>query len=214
MRTVTHLIAVTFLLTLVGVDVQPVRAGTKLYEETSPYDTSNTKTDPRYDVQYVSVAEWDDAPNAYYFYLNFAQPIFQSQFSDGRGSWAGVLIDTNFDGTDDVSFETDGYMLPTSNTTVPGSGPNGCSVRVFSNISQGAKWLGFRVDKSCVGFRTTFGVQGYADYNENDETGFDYAPSNFWRFTKPGSVTQTTTTLFLGWCHRPRWQLCTCELVG
>jgi len=142
-------------------------------------------------VQYVAVAEFDTSPTFYYFYLYFAEPVFQSQFSDERGSWAGVFLDTNLDGAADVELRTGGQPLPVSNTLVPGNGPSGCPVRVFSNIGEGVKYLGFQVEKACVGLGTTFGVQGYADYVANDDAGYDYAPAKFWRFSKPGGPPTT-----------------------
>jgi len=164
----------------------------RTYKAYSPYDSSNARTDPRYDVQYVNVDEWDNQPDHYYFYLNFAQPVFPSQFGDAQGSWAGVMLDTDLDGEEDVRLATTGKTLPTTSAYVAGAGPAGCSVLVFSDIGQGAKWLGFRVEKTCIGPDESFGVRGYADHIANDDSGFDYAPEKFWRFTKPGGAAQTT----------------------
>jgi hypothetical protein len=161
------------------------------YWEYSPYDATNERTDARYDVQYVYVGEFDTSPTSYYIYLHFAEPVSQSQFSDGRGSWAGVLLDTDLDGITDIKLGTAGQPLPTSTASVAGSGPAGCAVRVFSNIGEGAKYLGFKVEKTCLGLGATFGVQGYADYGADDDAGYDYAPEKFWRFTKPGGPVTT-----------------------
>lgn len=164
------------------------QAAAESYHEYSLYDSNNARTDPRYDVQFVSVAEFGTDPGGYYFYLYFAQPVFQSQFGDGQGSWAGVFLDVDLDGSVDVRLETSGKMLPTSNVSVAGIGPGDCPVRVFSDIGAGAKYLGFRADRACLGLGATFGVQGYADYGVNDDAGFDYAPDKPWRFAKPGTA--------------------------
>jgi hypothetical protein len=48
----------------------------------------------------------DLKPDEYWFFLNFAQAVTPNQFNDGRGSWAAIFLDTNNDGNDDFSLET------------------------------------------------------------------------------------------------------------
>lgn len=174
-------------------------SASKTYEVFSVYDSSDAKTASQYNLTYISVAEWSEHPGDIVFYLFFATQISQYMFNDNGGSWAGAFIDTNSDGNDDISVVTNNQTYPLDNTLVPAyaakDGRNsGCTAVTWSNINEGAKWIGFKVSKSCLGLPTAFAVQGYADYIENDDLGFDYAPESRMAFRIPTSATTTTTT--------------------
>jgi len=176
-------------------------ASSKIYDECSEYDVYNGTTNVQYDVEYMCVTEWTEDADDITFYLIFATPVFRTMFSDGRGSVAKILIDNNGDGVTDIRVSTNGFTYPTDNGTVGAKvylGANQttskCAASTWTDVSSSAKWIGFAVSKGCLGLPNTFWVRGYADYNTSDNTGFDYAPDDFYSFTIPTSISATTTT--------------------
>ncbi len=195
-------VALSVLLALVPiVSLIPVNSASasKTYEIFSAYDSSDSRTDPEYDLSYISVAEWTEFPGDIYFYLFFETRTTRFMFNDGRGSWGGIFIDTNFDGKNDISIETNNRTYPLDNTVVPVNAyVNGrrsdCVADTFTNINESVQWIGFTVSKSCLGLPSSFNVQGYADYIASDNLGFDYAPETPMRFNFSSGTTTTSTT--------------------
>ncbi len=175
-------------------------SASKTYEIFSVYDSSDGRTDPNYDLSYISVAEWSEYPGDIFFYLFFETQITRFMFNDGRGSWGGIFLDTNFDGNDDISIVTNDQTYPLNNTLVSAYAEingrsSGCTAKTFSNINESAYWIGFKVSKSCLGLPSSFNVQGYADYTADDNLGFDYAPETPMKFNFSSGTTTTTTTV-------------------
>lgn len=175
-------------------------SASKTYEIFSVYDSSDPRTDPQYDLSYIEVAEWSQDPGDIFFYLHFETPITRFMFNDGRGSWGGIFIDTNFDGKEDISIVTSDKTYPFGNTVIAAYAEingrsSGCTAETFSNINESVYWIGFVVSKSCLGLPSSFDVYGYADYIAGDNSGFDYAPSTPMRFNFSSSTTTTTTTV-------------------
>lgn len=174
-------------------------SASKTYEIFSARDSSDGRTHPAYDLSYISVVEWSEFSGDIFFYLIFETQTSQYMFNDGRGSWGGIFIDTNFDGNNDIRIDTSDRTYPLDNTFVPAYASvngrsSGCTAKTFTNINESAQWIGFKVSKSCLGLPSSFNVQGYADYIENDNLGFDYAPETPMRFDFPSGSTTTTTT--------------------
>lgn len=171
--------------------------------QSSPNDGFNAvDVKPDYDVVSIDIGISDSSPNEIYFFLEFAKPIFNTQFADGKGSWAAVMLDMNGDGEADYSMETSSqsYVNNFYHTgkfinrqgVVPMSDSR-CMVITWSDLVNDAKWIGFRVQKTCLNFDVTFGVRGYADFNSSDDGTSDWAPDEFWRVNLAGGVIPTPT---------------------
>jgi hypothetical protein len=191
-------IALAVLLALLPLIPASSAGASKTYEVFSDYDSSDARTDPNYDLSYISVAEWSEYPGDIFFYLFFETQISRFMFNDGRRSWGGIFIDTNFDGTDDISIVTNDQTYPLNNTLISAYSAvhgrsSGCATKTFSNINESARWIGFKVSKSCLGLPSSFNVQGYADYIADDNSGFDYAPETSMTFNFSSGTTTTTT---------------------
>jgi hypothetical protein len=84
----------------------PASAAIQNYQE-SPADVfTRAGTPANFNALDVSYAEFSEAPDFHYFYIDFAVPVQATQFDDGLGSWAMVMIDTNNDGVEDYRVET------------------------------------------------------------------------------------------------------------
>lgn len=184
------------LLVLTG--VTPVFAGIGNYQE-SPRDSyTRPGTPSNFDVTAVSYGEFSDAPDFHYFFIDFASAVKGGQFNDGLGSWAMIMIDVNGD-------EVDDYQIATLNETlVSGYGSpaavwdvrldrevTGCSPQFYGNLDEAAQWVGFKVPYNCLKLPRTFGIRAYADYIEDDDAAFDYAPDTTY-FKVSHKLTPTT----------------------
>ena len=86
--------------------VTPAAAAIQNYQE-SPADTfTRSGTPANFNAVSVSYAEFSEAPEFHYFYIDFAGPVQAAQFNDGLGSWAMVMIDINNDDNEDFRIET------------------------------------------------------------------------------------------------------------
>ena len=172
--------------------------------QSSPNDTYNASdVKPDYDVVSIDIGITDSSPNEIYFFLEFAKPIFNNQFADGKGSWAAVMLDMNNDGKVDFSMETSGqsysnnYYHTGKFINRQGAVPmadSRCMAITWSNLVDDAKWIGFRVQKTCLNFESNFSVRGYADFNSSDNATSDWAPEEFWQVSLSGGVIPTPTS--------------------
>ncbi len=180
----------------------PLNAAWVKYQS-SPNDRFNAAdVKPEYDVVSIDIGISDSSPNEIYFFLEFAKPVFNTQFADGKGSWAAIMLDMNGDGKADYSMETSSqsYVNNFYHTgkfinrqgVVPMSDSR-CMVITWSDLVNDAKWIGFRVQKTCLNFEGTFGVRGYADFNSSDEGTNDWAPDEFWQVNLAEGVIPTPT---------------------
>ncbi len=192
------------LLTVVTL-VTPAAAAIQNYQE-SPADTfTKPGTTANFNALNVSYAEFSEAPEFHYFYIDFAGAIVANQFDDGRGSWAMVMLDVNNDGSED-------YRIETGIETLEGSygSPayihdvnrdkevSGCSAVFFSNLVEKVEWVGFKLPYNCLKLPKTFGIQGYADYIEDDNLAFDFVPEDgFFKVTHKLAATSTISGLQL-----------------
>jgi len=183
----------------------PAAAAIQNYQE-SPADTfTKAGTPANFDAINVSYAEFSEAPDFHYFYIDFAGPIQAAQFDDGKGSWAMVMIDTNNDGVED-------YRVETGVETLDGSfgSPayvhdekrdrevSGCSAVFFGNLKEKVSWVGFKLPYNCLKLPKTFGIQAYSDYNEDDNAAFDYVPEDsFFKVTHKLNSSAAVTGLEL-----------------
>lgn len=183
----------------------PASAAIQNYQE-SPADTyTQAGTPANFNVLNVSYAEFSEAPDFHYFYIDFAAPLQAAQFNDRLGSWAMVMIDSNNDGAEDFRVETGLETLDGSfgspayvHDEKRDREVSGCSAVFFSNLKEKVSWVGFKLPYNCLKLPKTFGIQAYADYNENDNSGFDYVPEDsFFKVTHKLNSAATVTGLAL-----------------
>ena len=163
----------------------PASAASKVYSKQTKLDTYNRPdVNGKYDIQQVEVGLYDDDLDMLHFWILFAQPLTANMFNDNQGSWAGILIDTNNDGTDDIVLNTlaksyvGNYYQTASGVYRVGS--KSCPTQSWMDLnSTSNRWLGFKVSQKCLGLSNKFHVQGFADYMTGDETSFDYAPDSY-----------------------------------
>jgi hypothetical protein len=158
--------------------------------QSSEADTYNRpELSAAFDITRVDFAISDTDPDEYWFFLNFAQAVTANQFNDGRSSWAGIFLDTNNDGKDDYSLETNfepyvGNYYKSGNFVDRTSGSpvtkSDCAVRTWTNLASSASWIGFSIKKACKTFGSVIGIQGYSDRISNDSSDFDFAPTGYW----------------------------------
>jgi len=185
--------------------VTPAAAAIQNYQE-SPADTfTKAGTPANFNALSVAYAEFSEAPEFHYFYIDFAGPIQAAQFDDGLGSWAMVMIDINNDNEEDFRIET-GIETLEGNYGSPAyihdvnrdREVSGCSGVFFSNLKEKVDWVGFKLPYNCLKLPRTFGIQGYADYNESDNLAFDFVPENdFFKVTHKLAASSTIKGLEL-----------------
>lgn len=185
--------------------VTPAAAAIQNYQE-SPADTfTRAGTPSNFNALNVSYAEFSEAPDFHYFYIDFAAPVQAGQFDDGLGSWAMVMIDINNDGNEDYRIET-GLETLEGNYGSPAyihdvnrdREVSGCSAVFFTNLTDRAEWVGFKLPYNCLKLPKTFGIQGYSDYIEDDNQAFDFVPENsFFRVTHKLAPSSSVTGLEL-----------------
>jgi hypothetical protein len=195
------ILSVAFTINPVG--MLPASAAWTQYQ-TSPPDTYNRPdlTAP-YDITAVSFAVSDQNPDLYYFFLTFLKPITAGMFADGQGSWAGILLDIDNNGTLDYSLQTSktanykgnyyhegDFVDRTSGSPLNSSK---CAVQTWADLDSTANWIGFRIPKNCLAFRSTLSIRGFADYISSDQINYDYAPEEYWNLSLSGGVISKST---------------------
>jgi hypothetical protein len=189
---------------LAFISPQAAQAGIT-WREASGRDFYNMpRLDPRFDLDTVSAAIFDNHPDDITFFLDFQSVPSATMFDDGKNSWAAVFIDTNNDGNSDLRISIEDRMN-TDLTGVDGSAFNlttnsrvNCDVLVYNNIDAQKTWIGFKVSRSCLKLPKLFAIQGYADYISNDNTSYDYVPDSKHlpltpTFNQTASTTPSTT---------------------
>jgi hypothetical protein len=191
------------LVLLLGIPLPVASAAVWTQYQSSPVDTYNRPDLPvAYDITSVDFAVSDSDPTRYDFFLIFAKPVSANLFSDGLTSWAGILIDTNGDGKDDYSLETDTRTPYSGNYShagtfsdrTSGSPVNSslCDVKTWSDLDHQVAWIGFSIPKTCLPFGTNISVQGYSDHNSSDNAEFDNAPDSPWTLSLSGGTVSPT----------------------
>jgi hypothetical protein len=166
-------------------DLPAANAETKVYSKQTNIDTFNrSDINFKYDIQRVEVGMYDTDLDMLHFWILFAQPLTSNMFNDNQGSWAGILIDTNNDGVDDIVMNTlartySGRIGQTASASYR-NGSKSCPTTSWMDLGgTGNKWLGFKVSQKCLGLSNKFHVQAYADYISTDNSSFDYAPDSY-----------------------------------
>jgi len=180
--------------------ISPANASWVKYQS-SPNDGFNAAdVKPEYDLVSIDIGIQDTSPNEVFFYLEFAKPVFNSQFADGKGSWAAIMLDMNNDGKVDYSMETSNksYVSNYYHNAIfsdrSGFAPvpsTRCAPITWSDLGNNVKWIGFRIQKACLNFDVTFGVRGHADFNSSDQGTNDWAPDDYWQVNLSGGVIPT-----------------------
>ena len=190
------------------IPISPARAAWIQYQSSEADTYNRPELSAAFNITQVDFAVNDLKPDEYWFFLNFAQAVTPNQFNDGQESWAAIFLDTNNDGKDDYSLETNTdtyenniyhpgkFVDRTSGSPVTKSD---CAVRTWTNLESKASWIGFTLSKSCKVFNSIIGIQGYADRISNDAKDFDFAPDKYWTVninggavTPSGNSTSTT----------------------
>lgn len=161
-----------------------------------------TRYNAQYDLQHVSAYLFDDEVDSIYFYLDLLQVPRITMFNDGLDSFAYVGLDYDKDDQDEYRLYTPDVNLRSDRKTVEEyayfySGgtfkASKCSVGVFTDIDGGAKWVGFKVSRSCIGLPKTFDLYGYAEYNDRGNVGsYDFAPYPSLAVTLPNSTSSSS----------------------
>jgi hypothetical protein len=152
----------------------------------------------QYDLEYVSSYIFDNEQDGIYFYFEFLQTPRVSMFNDGLDSFGFIGLDYDKDGENDFEIWTPrGVDLRSDRTYVNGRGYSvrdgssslsSCAVNAFTNIDEGARWVGFRISRLCIGLPNTFNMYGYVEYNDKANVGsWDYAPYPSFAVTLPNS---------------------------
>lgn len=190
-------------LMLAAIAVTPATAAIRNLQE-SPADQATMAGVPaNFDLLNVAYAEFSDNPDFHYFFLEFGGAVTANQFSDNRGSWAMVMIDTDGDNEEDYRIETSeeplsgGFSSPANvwdvarDQEVPG-----CSAGFYSNLDTAVSWIGFRISYNCLKLPKTFGIQGYSDFIGADDKSYDYVPdASFFSVTHRLAATTPITNL-------------------
>ena len=191
------------------IPISPARAAWIQYQSSEADTYNRPELSAAFNITQVDFAVSDLKPDEYWFFLNFAQAVTPNQFNDGQESWAAIFLDTNNDGKDDYSLETNTdtyenniyhpgkFVDRTSGSPVTKSD---CAVRTWTNLESKASWIGFTLNKSCKVFNSIIGIQGYADRISNDAKDFDFAPDKYWTVNINGGVVtpsgnSTSTTI-------------------
>ena len=159
-------------------------ADARVFSKMSNADTYNRPDlNPKYDIQRVDVGVYESDLDMLHFWILFAQPLTPNMFNDNQGSWAGVLIDTNNDGTDDIVINTlnstyDSNYGQDANASYR-NGSKSCTAESWMDLDNKTGWLGFKVSQKCLGLSNKFHIQGYSDYISTDSSSFDYAPDSY-----------------------------------
>ncbi len=145
-----------------------------------------------FDALQIEFGQDTEDPGVYLFWIHTNGVIKSKTFNDGKGTWAGVLIDVDGDGEKD-------YQLETSNTNLVGNDGveidlydvnldeniSTCNAMYWSDLAKSVKWIGFKVDANCLDTYGSFSIQGFVDYVADDGKNYDYAPLDFFE-VEPG----------------------------
>ena len=181
----------------------PAFSDTKILDLFSDYDSYNpTGIDYNYDLQRVEVGLYASDPDRLVVWLHFRNPITRSMFTNsanGGGSpWALVSMWRNKPSSmggnlQDFRLSTNGNQsYPSDNTSITATASgntisggsrsdlSSCKPTTWSNIVEGAKWIGFGISRSCAKIPDSFYIAGYVDPNTNngDYSDYDYAPDS------------------------------------
>ena len=190
------------ILALVVFEISPAKADWVEFQS-SPVDTSNSKLVTKaYDIERVSFSISNTESDYYNFFLHFVNPVSNALFAD-RSSFAAILIDTNNDGTEDYSIDTNydqvyrGTQFHAARMVDRRSSEllllENCGAQTWTNMDRKVTWIGFRAKKSCIPFGNDFSIIGYSDFKSGDEADYDFAPNEWWR-VNPGQTSKRIST--------------------
>lgn len=182
------------------------QAETKVFQQRSIFDDANpSNVDPLYDLQEVEIGIFDTDLDTVNFWLHFKSPITQRMFVEStlKTPWALLTMwrskPTSVGGdSGDFRISTNSStQYPFDNTSISanafGNTISGqtrtslasCNSRTWSNISSGAKWIGFSISRKCSKLPDQFWINGYVDPNSSNVGSgasgtvfdWDYVPS-------------------------------------
>jgi hypothetical protein len=178
-------------------------ADTQIFRAISEVDVNNPSSlDWNYDLQRVEVGLYSSNTDRLNIWLYFRNPITNSMFlssaNGGKKPWALVSIwrqnpsTLGGNGQDYRIYTNSSTSYPNNNNTITagaeGNTSSGgtrtnlsnCSPYTWSNIAEGAKWIGFSIPLSCSGIPRKFYVAGYVDPDSTNGSAFDfdYAPES------------------------------------
>ena len=194
MRRISTVILVV--ITLVFNSISPANAA-MTWSQSSTFDSNfdGSLYNPQYDLEYTTVAIFDNSSDEIYFYLEFANVPTVNMFNTGNNSYGTIYLDYDLNDKVDAYLFTNNTNLKTDSTAIEGIATtatggvatfSNCKVSVFGNIAESKKWIGFRTSRTCIGLPKSFGLKGAATYNsDNSLNSFDYAPLNYFRVNLP-----------------------------
>lgn len=186
--------------------VQHAQAETKVFQQRSIFDDANpSNIDPLYDLQEVEIGIFDTDLDTVNFWLHFKSPITQRMFVEStfKTPWALITMwrskpaavggdsgDFRISTNSSIQFPLDNTSISANafGNTMSGQSRTSlasCNSRTWSNISSGAKWIGFSLSRKCSKLPDQFWINGYVDPNSSNAGSgasgtvfdWDYVPS-------------------------------------
>lgn len=201
-RTLSRSIAALILVIPASPFIESSSANTWVVDVLSPIDTSTPAlVDPNYDLDRLQVRLGTDDLDRLYFWMYFKRPVTPSMFvsssNSGRSPWASIIMWRNNPSSlggnlDDFRVQVNqSTAYPQNNSWITASAEgnavsggsrsslSSCSPRTWSDIANGANWIGFSISRSCAKIPDIFYVTAYAEGNTTNSTSgadWDYVP--------------------------------------
>jgi hypothetical protein len=198
---VRPLIALVLALTFALTAQMSASSDVKILDLFSDYDSYNPSgINSNYDLQRVEVGLYASDPDRLVVWLHFSNPITRSMFlssaNNSSAPWAlvsmwrnkpttlgGSLQDFRLSTNSSTQYPFDNSAISavaSGNTMSGGSRVDlsSCKPNTWSSISEGVRWIGFGISRSCAKIPDTFYIAGYVDPNttNNEYADYDYAP--------------------------------------
>jgi hypothetical protein len=204
-RSVRRVLVLFSAVTILSATLIPIANGAQwVLRVSTTNDTFNSSTvDPSYDLEKLEIGLSDDNLDTLYIWMHFKNPIRANQFVDSANSprtpWAMALLwrakpsdmggnaqDFRIEANDATAYPTGTgtiSAIASGNTSSGGtrSSLTSCQPKTWSDISQGAKWIGFSISRSCAKIPDVFYISGYTDNDSRStaaDSGHDWAPED------------------------------------
>lgn len=201
-RVSSSFLAVLLISSPISPMISKSKANTWVVDVFSSVDTSTPAlVDPNYDLDRLRVGLGTDDLDRLYFWMYFKRPVTSSMFvsssNAGRAPWASIIMWRNNPSSlggnrDDFRVQVNqSTAYPQNNSWISASAEgntsaggtrsslSSCSPRTWSDIANGANWIGFSISRSCAKIPDIFYVTAYAEGNTTNSTSgsdWDYVP--------------------------------------
>lgn len=203
-RQLIRMLAALLLTSPISPLIAKSEANTWVVDVFSPTDISTPAlVDPNYDLDRLRVGLGTDDLDRLYFWMYFKRPVTSSMFvsssNSGRAPWASIIMWRNNPSSlggngDDFRVQVNqSTAYPQTNSWITASAEgntisggtrsslSSCSPRTWSDIANGANWIGFSISRSCAKIPDVFYVTAYAEGNTTNSTSgsdWDYVPDS------------------------------------